>query len=220
MRMPDGVSFDELNKLYEADRDGDLRSMPFEQYFGEMELSEEQKNKRIETAKDIHEFMNLAIASMYLEWQEGAYDYMAVAGEISRDYQSMLDRMGIPLTAYFALTHVDSVASEIVLATMMHSDDPYFFSDDRARLIAESEANSIWNDSEFEDAIATGKVRKTWHAIVDKATRDSHRAVNGTTIPIYRPFEVGDSLMQFPHDESLGAGPEEIVNCRCSVTYH
>lgn len=220
MTMPDGVSFDELNKLYAAEKGDNLRSMPFEQFFGEMELSQEQKDKRIETAKDIHEFMNLAIASMYLEFTEGSYDYMSTAEEIRENYRTMLERMGIPLTAYFAAMHLDTFAQEVVLSTMMHSDDPHFFSEDRARLIAENEANSIWNDSEFEDALLTGKTRKTWHAIIDKRTRDTHKDINGTTIPIEDPFEVGDSLMMFPRDESMGASAGEIVNCRCSVSYH
>lgn len=31
---------------------------------------------------------------------------------------------------------------------------------------------------------------------------------------------VGDSRMMRPGDSSLGAGPEEIINCRCSVLYN
>ena len=57
MAIPDGLSFDELNKLYVEEHGDNLRSMPFEQFFGEMELSQEQKRKRIDTARDIYEFM-------------------------------------------------------------------------------------------------------------------------------------------------------------------
>lgn len=220
MTIPDGASFDELNKLYGKEKGNSLRSMPFEQFFGEMELSEEQIRRRIETAKDIREFMNLAIASMYLERQYGTYGYMDVSEGIRQDYRSLLGRLGIPQTVYFAAMHLDTFATEVVLSTMAHQDDAYFFSEDRARLIAENEANSIWNDSEYQDAILTGKTRKTWRAIMDKVTRDTHKDVNGVTIPINEPFQVGESLMMFARDESMGAGPEEIVNCRCSVIYH
>lgn len=219
MAIPDGLSFDELNKLYEGEHGDNLRSMPFEQYFGEMGLSQEQKDRRIETAREIQGFMRLAIMEMYYELHEGDYGEYDPSGTIMDNYNSLLDRLGIPLTAFFAAMHVESVASEIQLSTMMHSEDPYFFSEDRAMLIAENEANSIWNDSEHQDAILTGKTRKTWDAIIDKATRDTHRDINGTTIPIDEPFQVGDSLMMYPKDESMGAGAEEIVNCRCSVSY-
>lgn len=219
MAIPEGLSFDELNKLYEEERDGNLRSMPFEQYFGEMELSQEQKDRRIETAREIQGFMLLAIMELYYELHEGGYGEYNPSMTISENYRSLLDRLDIPLTAFFAAMHVNSVASEIPLSTMNNPDDPYFFSEDRARLIAETESNSIWNDSEFQDAILTGKTQKTWVAIIDKVTRDSHRDVNGTTIPIDEPFQVGDSLMMYPHDESMGAGPEEIVNCRCSMIF-
>jgi len=219
MAIPDGLSFDELNKLYEAEHEDNLRSMPFEQYFGEMELSREQKDRRIETAREIQSFMRLAIMELYYELHEGEYGEYDPSNTIREGYSSLLNRLNIPLTAFFAAMHVESVASEIPLSTMMYPDDPYFFSKDRVALIAENEANSIWNDSEHQDAIMSGKTRKTWDAIIDKVTRDTHRDINGVTIPIDEPFQVGDSLMMYPKDESMGAGPEEIVNCRCSVSY-
>lgn len=220
MAIPEGVSFDELNKLYLEEKGDNLRSMPFDEFFGEMDLSQEQKERRIETAKDIQEFTLIALASMYLTYLEGGYEYLDTSVYMSEAYRSMLDRMGIPLTDYFSSAHAENVATEIALATMNHSEDPYFYSEDRAMLIAENEANSIWNDSEYEDAIRSGKKTKQWRAIIDRTTRDTHKEVNGVTIPINEPFEVGDSLLQFPHDGSLGASDSEIVNCRCSVIYH
>lgn len=219
MAIPDGLSFDELNRLYAREKDGDLRSMPFEQFFGEMGISQEQKDKRIDTAEDVKVFMLIALQEMYYEMHEGAYGEYNPSETIRSGYISLLDRLAIPLTAMFAALHADELAAEIVSATMNHPDDPYFFSEDRATLIAENEANSIWNDSEFQDAILTGKTRKTWHAIMDRRTRDTHRDANGATVPIDEPFEVGDSLLLFPRDESLGASAEEIVNCRCWLTF-
>lgn len=220
MAIPEGLSFDELNKLYAREKEGQLRSMPFEEFFGEMIISEEQKRRRIQTAEEMRRIMLIALQEMYYEWHEGGFGEYNPQETIRGGYASILERLGIPLTAYFAATHADSTAAEIVSATANHSDDPYFFSEDRATLIAENEANSIWNDSEYQDAVMSGKRSKTWIAIIDKVTRDTHKDVNGTTVPIGEPFEVGDSLLQFPRDTSLGAGPEEIVNCRCSVIYH
>lgn len=217
MRIPDGVNFDELNKLYAAEKGDDLRSMPFDQFFGEMGISQEQKDRRIETAKDIKAFMMIALAELYYERQEGDYWSYDPSGTIQNGYRSIIERLAIPLTALFAATRAEELAADVVDSTMRNQDDAYFFSEDRATLIAENEANSIWNDSEYQDAILTGKTRKTWHAIMDRRTRDTHRDINGTAIPIDEYFMVGDSMMLFPRDPS--GAPEEIVNCRCWATY-
>lgn len=221
MTIPDGLPFDELNKLYAAEKGDDLRSLPFEQFFGEMDLSQEQKERRIRTAREIKAFMLIALQELYYENVEGDYGEYDPTATIRDNYRSMLDNLAIPLTAMFAATHPDSVASEITVATMNNADDAYFYSEDRATLIAENEANSIWNDSEFQDAILTGKTMKRWSAILDRRTRGTHRDINGTAIPIMEPFVVGDSLMMFARDsETFGASAEEIVNCRCSVIYY
>lgn len=217
MAIPDGLSFDELNKLYEEEHD--LRSMPFRQFFGEMDLSREQKDKRIQAAREIQRFTKIALMSMYYMRQEGAYNYDEATSEMAKSYNSLIDRLAIPLTAYFLAMHVEDTVAEITSATINHPDDPYFFSNDRATLIAENEANSIYNDSEYADALLTGKKWHTWHAIIDKRTRDTHAEVNGTVLPIDIPFEVGGYLMPYPRSDEMGAPPEEIVNCRCSVTY-
>lgn len=217
--MAFNVSFDQLNQVYQDGHPDNMRSMPYEEYFGEMDLSDEQKEKREKTAREVETFMLLALMSMYYMGESGGYDYSEASSIISQNYKTLLNDLGVSLTSFFSMTHADATAAEIVSATLNHPDDPYFFSIDRAMLIAENEANSIWNDSEYQDAILTGKTRKTWNAIIDKATRDSHRDVNGVTVPIDEPFEVGDSLMMYPRDQSLGAGAEEVSNCRCSVTY-
>ena len=215
--MAFGLPFDELNRLYEADHRDSLRSMPFDRFFGEMDLSQEQKDKRKRTAGEIQQFMLLALMSMYNMMEEGGYDFSDASRIITQRYNDLLDELGISLTAFFAASHVESTAAEIVSATLNHPDDPYFFSTDRATLIAENEANSIWNDAEYQDAVLTGKRYKTWHAIMDNRTRETHREVNGTTIPIDQYFVVGNSLMFFPREAS--ADPEEVVNCRCTATY-
>lgn len=211
------LSFDELNRLYEEEHT--LRSMPFEQFFGEMDLSQEQKDAREDTAKKIEKFIRDALIAMYYMTQDGIFDYGEAEEAISKPYNGLLKELAIPLTAFFTMSHVISVTTEIISATLNHPDDPYYFSTDRARLIAENEANSIFNDAQFQDAILTGKTRKGWKAILDSRTRQTHIEANGQEVPIDLPFEVGDSLLMFPRDMSLGASPDEIVNCRCTSYY-
>lgn len=218
--MPEGMTFDELNRLYDREHEGHMRSMPYDEYFGEMDLSEEQIDRRKQTARDIEEFTLFALLSLYYQIQIGAYDYSYVSSGMSSSYNALLERLGTEFTAAFRQQHVDLVVSEIINTTLQNMDDPYVYSEDRARFIAENEANSVWNDAEYEDALLTGKTRKRWSAILDKRTRDTHRDVNGADIPISELFVVGDSLMAYPRDDAHGAGAEEIVNCRCSVIYY
>jgi hypothetical protein len=84
---------------------------------------------------------------------------------------------------------------------------------------AENEANSVKNYTDYRKAIEKGKTKKKWIDMRDKRERKTHLEVGGTVIPINEPFVVGNSLMMFPKDDSLGAADKEIINCRCSVKY-
>jgi uncharacterized protein with gpF-like domain len=60
---------------------------------------------------------------------------------------------------------------------------------------------------------------KTWWSVGDKLVRPTHVEAHGLTIPFDQPFEVGGYLMMYPGDSSMGAGAEEITNCRCSPLF-
>lgn len=213
--MPDGLTFDELNKLY--DETANRRSMPYDQYFGEMDLSEEQIERRKQTAQEIERFMTSVLMAMFYQYQEGSYSYEEITAELTREYQGMLERMNVPFTAYFLQMHVQSMVADLIASTLNNPSLVYNYTNDRAMFIAENESNDIWNDSEYQDAILTGKTMKRWSAILDKRTRDTHREVNGAAIPIDEYFQVGEALLLYPKSDS--SYPEEVVNCRCSVIY-
>ena len=60
---------------------------------------------------------------------------------------------------------------------------------------------------------------KTWHTVGDERVRHAHRAANLQTQQLSNPYIVmGERLMQ-PGDSSLGASPENTINCRCSSQY-
>ncbi|WGM31496.1 phage minor head protein [Brevundimonas sp. NIBR11] len=77
----------------------------------------------------------------------------------------------------------------------------------------------------FEQAIAAGKiseadVRKAWRSAGDLRVRHTHVMLNGDSAGFNEPFRsASGSLMQHPMDQSLGAGPDEIVGCRCDCEY-
>lgn len=95
----------------------------------------------------------------------------------------------------------------------------WFLSNDRAKAIAENESNLIWNYEEFKEAIQDGKTHKTWMTERDNKVRPTHMDVDREKIPINDAFYVGGSMMMFPKDSSMGAGMEEIANCRCWLEY-
>lgn len=212
-----GLSFDELNSMYEEQNHGKRRSMPYEQYFGEMELSEEQKEQRRTFAQDVDDIILLYLIMMFYQRQAQAPDYASVIAGMERDLGQVIRDTGIENTATFSATHVADVAASIVNTTAENPDDPFMYSLDRAMLIAENEANAVYNDAEFQEALLEGMTQKTWIAIRDKRTRPTHAEVDGTTIPITEYFIVGDALLMYP--KALCDNPEEVVNCRCSIAY-
>jgi hypothetical protein len=92
----------------------------------------------------------------------------------------------------------------------------------RAAVIARTEVHNA-SMAAIEAALKYKNIKmasKTWVAIRDARTRPTHAAVGGTTVAFDQPFTVGGAQMMRPGDGSLGAGAEEIVNCRCSILYH
>jgi len=190
--------------------------MPFEEYFGYMDLTLAQKNRRIALAQTLEDlFMDFLIAIALLTDNE-IYE----VGFLESEY---LDKLLDVLSGYDIDTHEQkhfkNLIQEVAEVTLRHIDDMYYTSQDRARFIAENESNTYWNYEEFQQAIADGYTQKTWHTMLDDRVRMSHELVEFETVPITEPFIVGSSQMMYPKDDSLGAPPEEIINCRCSVSY-
>lgn len=215
-RQYKGLSFDELNTLYDDERDP--MSMDYDEYFDDMDLTDIQKLERKDSAQELEEVFRDLLALIFYLYVDGAYDYAEAIMTAQEAYGDAL--YGVEVSEYFRNTHIPVTVSGIVNTMLAHPENPFNFSMDRVRLIAENESNSIWNDAEYEEAIKSGKTHKKWHSIIDKKTRDSHRYLDGKIKRIEEPFEVGDSLMMYPKDESFGAGMEEIANCRCSIEYY
>jgi len=217
--------FDELNSSDKKWK----RSIPYEKYFGEMELSDEEKEKRIELAKKIE------IAFVYLfslielnEFEDKddlyntTYDmYLGVAN----DYMNATEG-----TLAYINSYVSSIVDEIIDTTLENTqetedeeidetDYAYYLSLDRAMFIAENEANAIANYKQLYDALKKGLTQKTWLTMKDKRVRHTHKKIDEHTIPILSTFDVGGSKMLYPKDTSHHADDKEIINCRCVCLY-
>ena len=206
------MSWDELNQLV-----GFKRSEPFEQYYAPMKITEAQKRKRIELAEQLEDVMIGLLSFMFYAQQQGTIPYTDAYERAYEEYILILNNILNP--DEYLLNHAETVLTDIISVTYRHPDEEYYYSADRARLISENEANSIYNYDEFQDAIDNGYHYKTWETIMDGKERESHAEVNGVTIPINDVFHLQGGDCYYPRSDELGMSDEEIVNCRCSLSY-
>ena len=214
------LPFDELNVLALQRKQ---RSIPIDQFFDEMDLPAQQKRDRKAFAREMQNilFDTMSLIHLLVIQNISGMTIDTVKQNLSNDLDRLVRKYTVP--DGYMVYMVTEYASNFVDVTVRHSvaDDPkdvaYWYSQDRAKLNAENEANSIFNYDEYRQAIFDGYTFKRWITMRDERVRKTHAEVDGVTIPIEDYFVVGDSLMRFPHDEE--GGPEETVNCRCSTQY-
>lgn len=198
---------DELNEL-------GSQTIDYEEYFGEMELTDEEKERRIELAKQF-EVLFLFFLLAYSKQQ-------------NLDYKSMIYEKYILIALEFLKqnkvpAYVDDyarrLADDVVRTTKEHDGEEFYTSTERGMLISANEANALGNYNQQAQAIKAGMIYKTWITEKDNKVRHTHREVDNVKIGIFESFQVGDSLMMFPKDTSLGASMGEIAGCRCVTKY-
>lgn len=222
------TNFDELNTLSTTETTKDDRQkatrkkIPIHDYFENMQISEEEKEKRVRLA-------NLLLADVLFLFalSKRNQDYHYLSEAFQKRYLSSVKKVTEPDQKM--QRYIRKVCDSIVDTTLKGGSlttskankpqDPYAVSMDRATNVAENEANTILNGDEYNAAIKNGCTKKRWKSYRDERVRADHADVDGQVIDINRPFHVGEYMMMYPKDDSLGAGLEEIVNCRCSVEY-
>lgn len=194
-----------------------MRSKPYEQFFNEMNLNDKQKEKRKKLARKTETtiLFIFSLISIMREYNRLREDY--IIRRLNEELHKTL-KDEIPIDSYIE-DYITQFSQDIVRTTLNHPDEEFYLSEDRSVLISENNANDIYNYTEYRDAIRSGKTMKRWKDMKDDRERSTHLEVGGRSIPIGRPFVVGQSLMMFPKDISLGASMEEIANCRCTVEY-
>lgn len=212
-------SYDELNI-----RPDNRRSEPYKEYFSKMLISDKEKQERIAFSEQMEEVILYILALIETTIESGETNREYIQTQFYDKYldviasymliDTYIKRYALGVTKQIIDTTFERLSSEDKSIT-----DDYYLSNDRAMFISECEANSILNYRQYSKAVKSGKTKKTWIDVGDKRERKTHLEVGGTTIPINEPFSVGDSLLMFPTDHSLGASADEIVNCRCSIQY-
>lgn len=206
------LSFDELNALVKNER-----SMSFKKYFGEMNLPEEEKSKRIQMAEELEENFIVTMTLLFTMTQANKINYELIRKQIEDSYLETL-RKYTSVDKYLE-TYIKSFTYDVIDSTKTHKNEPYYYSLDRARFMAENEVNTAINHARYTEAVNAGKTMKRWESIIDEVTRKDHIEANGEYIPIGQAFHVGDSWMLFPKDMSMNPNPNQVINCRCSIIY-
>ena len=209
---------DELNNYEYIYTDLEIEKI-LNEYFSVMDISESQKEKRIQAANDFRNvllFLFTLVATAY-EFDYFTPDYILEQFRI--EYAKvLLDYATIDGYAeeYFRKTTKSIVDTTLENINLKEKD--YWTSDELAITIAENEANGIMNYAELQDAIDNGMTFKEWRAEIDLATRADHRWINGKKIPIEEYFQFPDCEMIAPHDEVNGTA-KQTVNCRCALKF-
>lgn len=209
------TSFDQLNQLV-----GMKRSMPLAYYFQPMNLSARQKRERLRLAEALEDEFVYCMAYMFY-----AYPNIGepMVDEFRNRYMRQLIELGIAVGVVERIEsyerQVNKFAIDAVESTIRHKDDLYYYSKDRARLMAEDQSNFIYDSKDFADAIEAGMQFKTWETVGDNRVRHSHAEVEGLTLPIDEPFVLEGGLMMAPHDDSMGVSEDELIMCRCSLSF-
>lgn len=207
--------FDEVNNLSEDE------IIDIDTYFDEMELPDEEKEKRKEFSENMVDIMLFIFALFSVMQQYNSVNKQFIIGQLQSKYSELvLQYMDIDKMVD---DYIQKFSEEIVDTTLKYPNEEYYLSNDRATLIGVNEANSIIGYRQLQEAKEKGYTRKTWITEGDKKVRETHREVDMQEIPLFDYFVVGNSLMLYPHDNvseyGRNAEAKEIVNCRCSVVY-
>lgn len=199
-----------------TDELNNLKSIPYEQYFGEMNINYEEKDKRIQLAKEFEEVF-LFIVDMILI---GEFDFLTIE-KISKDKFIAISLAYLSLTkpTAYIIYYSNYIIRKIIESTINNIQDEYYTSFDRVMVLSEEQANTIGNYQMQIDAIKKGYTKKQWITMRDNKVRHSHAEINGHQVGIFDAFKVGDSELLYPRDYSLGASDKEIINCRCTIIY-
>lgn len=221
-------NFDNINILKR-------HSMPYEKYFGDMELSQKQKKHRIDTALILEDIIAVILMLVQNEAEVGAISPVLIKQQMIFDLLEPIENGNFFDSEEQLDRYITNITDEIVDSTIRNlekypndydytGETNYWVSEDRAEFIAENEANTLCNNKDYLDAKAQGKTRKIWMAFPDDRVRPTHVEANGSEVPIDNYFSVGGARMLYPRDTSskystASSYPEEVVNCRCQVLY-
>ena len=209
---------DELNNYEYVYSDKELESI-LKEYFDVMDISDEQKEKRVKVAKDFRDallFLFTLITVAY-EYDYFSFDYVAV--QFKNKFSEVILKYG--KYDEYLKQYVDKITYNLLETTYRNANfekKDFWLSDERGIIVAENEANSFCNYENLQEAIEQGYTMKQWVTERDSRVRKTHKKIDGKTIPIDKYFEFPDCKGLFPHDAS-NLSDKELANCRCTLKF-
>ena len=198
------MKFDELNQL--------------KRFFSTMDISDDEKKKRTDLAYLLYDAIYFTFAIIKVEKEIDERDFTKNALLVDQYRDTLLNRIQDTLADVpYEPDYLTRLVDDIIETTDRHPDDPYYLSKDRALLIAQNEANSVYNFVDYDNAVKNGKQYKVWITENDEKVREAHAEVDMMRIPIDEYFNVDGDTMRYPHD--YNASPQNIINCRCVCVY-
>lgn len=128
-------AIDEINDLSEDE------ILDIETYFDEMELSDEEKEKRKEFSESMVDVMLFIFALFSVMRQYNYINKNYIISQLQSRYSDVvLKYMDIDKAVD---DYIQKFSEEIIDTTLKHPDEEYYLSNDRATLVSVNEANSI-----------------------------------------------------------------------------
>ena len=201
-------------------------------YFGDMQLPAKEKALRVRMAAEFEVLVRkylTALQNIYnsdLSEQEKQAAVAMTAAAFSREYRRFFNQW---YYRYYEAAEGTNPSGEEAQWRNNHStqlsvwlantarNTPSGSVMSRLRTDIRTEINAMCNLAVFLALAESGATEKKWHSHHDELTRPTHAAADGQIVPIRAPFIVGGYRLLFPGDTSLGAPPQEIVNCRCVI---
>lgn len=191
-------------------------------FFGEMDISSAEKSLRVvmaaALAKPLLRFYDIVqrfsdaalLAAATAEFEKSYLEFFA---KYYAQYMCTLSATSANKPDRWACEHARELAKWIT------GNGQQLSVSERLLNTIRTEVNEIGNLALLNAALGNKKTKKRWKTFGDSKVRPTHKDAAGQTVPIGEPFIVGGYKLMFPCDSSLGAGAEEIVNCRCTVQY-
>lgn len=209
---------DELNNFEYIYSDSEINKMLWD-YFDVMEISEKEKEKRVEASKDFRNAMLFLFTLISVAYEYGYFSIDYVLMQFRNEFANVVVKY-VDSTPFIE-KYFEKATRDIVQTTIDHFDPSqktFWDSDDRAIIVAENESNSILNYDQLQKAKEKGYTMKEWRTERDSRVRKTHRNVDGKRIPIDDYFVFPDCVGLFPHDE-LNLSDSELANCRCTLKF-
>lgn len=148
------MEFDALNTL---DKPYKKRAIPYDEYFGDMDLDDEQIESRMSFSRDTEDMLLFIFALLSVMRDYGVEDFEYLKSELKARYLIVIGEY-VDIDDYLSW-YASDFSDSFIDTTVKNIDIEWFLSDDRAMFDAENEANNVLNYSEFVKAILNGKTK-------------------------------------------------------------